>query len=126
MITQRKLITSAFIALFCLLLLPLTSIVQAQTVQESAVADTMLVTVEGTVLNFENDEPLSDITVTIVGEDKSAETDVEGKFTFENLKPGTYTFEINNSQYEMFSKEVEITPQDEENKKLKLILKPKY
>lgn len=126
MITQRKLITSAFIALFCLLLLPVTSIVQAQTVQESAVADTMLVTIEGTVLNFENDEPLSDITVTIVGEDKSAETDVEGKFTFENLNPGTYTFEINNSQYEMFSKEVEITPQDEENKKLKLILKPKY
>lgn len=126
MLTQRRLITSAFIALFGLLLLPVTSIVQAQTVQESTAADSMTVTVEGEVLNAYTDQPVSGITVTIVGENKSAESDNEGKFTFNNLNPGTYTFEINNSEFEMLSQEVEITTQDDENKNLTLKLIPKY
>jgi len=56
-----------------------------------------------------NNEPITFGNVTIKKNKKSVVTDFRGNYFFENLEPGTYTLEFAFLGYTTFTKEVEIT-----------------
>jgi len=58
--------------------------------KESTVSDSELTTISGQVLDQRNNETLVGVKVMLEGTDKVAYTDFDGKYSFENVKPGTY------------------------------------
>lgn len=58
--------------------------------KESTVSDSELTTISGQVLDQRNNETLVGVKVTLNGTDKVAYTDFDGKYSFDNVKPGTY------------------------------------
>jgi Carboxypeptidase regulatory-like domain len=63
--------------------------------------------VTGTVLK--NGNPVKDTTITIVGTNKVAQTDMEGNFTISRIKTGDYTIQATSKTGETLSKTVHIT-----------------
>ena len=62
--------------------------------------------ITGTVTK--NDTPLKGVTVTIVGTNKSAITDIDGHFTIARIKSGNYTVEATTAEGEKATKNVHI------------------
>ena len=72
--------------------------------------------VEGGVLDYESKKPLGNVTVTVFAnnkKEKSAFTDLQGNFSFEDLKPGTYKFVFEKEGYKKVTKEKTIIRADE-------------
>ena len=62
----------------------------------------------GIILHGESKKPLKDVTVTaylVSKKEKSVQTDDEGNYGFEELKPGTYKFVFEKSGYKRVTKE---------------------
>jgi hypothetical protein len=59
-----------------------------------------LVTVEGTVSDKISGESLTGVKVRLEGFDRIEYTDFDGKFSFENLKPGRYNFRVEFISYD--------------------------
>jgi hypothetical protein len=117
---KNSILSSIFAILFGLVLLPVNSTLQGQTIQASS--DNMI-TISGDVINADNNQPVPGVLVTIVGENKEVESNQRGKFSFNSLSPGKYTLKVDDPRYEEFSKDVELTSQDS-NKKVTIKLKP--
>lgn len=58
------------------------------------------VTVEGTVSDMVSGESLTGVKVRLEGFDRVEYTDFDGKFSFENLKPGRYTVKVEFISYD--------------------------
>ncbi|MBD3615409.1 MAG: carboxypeptidase regulatory-like domain-containing protein [Gracilimonas sp.] len=120
---KNSILSSVFAILFGLVLLPVNSTLQGQTIQASSDA---MITISGDVINADNNQPVPGVLVTIVGdvgENKEVESNQRGKFSFNSLSPGKYTLKVDDPRYEEFSKDVELTSQDS-NKKITIKLKP--
>lgn len=117
---KNSILSSVFAILFGLVLLPVNSTLQGQTIQASSDA---MITISGDVINADNNQPVPGVLVTIVEENKEVESNQRGKFSFNSLSPGKYTLKVDDPRYEEFSKDVELTSQDS-NKKVTIKLKP--
>ncbi len=83
-------------------------------------------TIEGTVLDASNGQALANVTVEIPRHNEKAQTDEQGKFSFENLDQATgttgeITLVVNHDGYQKLSKTVRV----ESSKQINLELKPK-
>lgn len=76
----------------------------------------------GTVVDDSTQQAIADVEVRIEAIDESATTDSEGNFSFDNLQPGTHTVSVSASDYEHWSREVEVV---DESKELNINLKKK-
>ena len=61
--------------------------------------DEVAILIKGNVSDKETGESLVGVKVQLKGTDFKAYTDLEGNFTFENVKPGEYTIESNYISY---------------------------
>lgn len=94
--------------------------------QQADTTQTTQNTIEGTVLDASNSQPLANVTVEIPKHDKETQTDDEGKFSFENISQsngitGEITLVINHDGYEKLSKTVSL----ESSNEIRLQLEPK-
>ncbi len=97
-----KIKLSAILALFVGLLFATTA-VKAQVQGESQAA-----AITGKVIDAETEQPVSGIELKIKGTQKTAETGQKGKFSFNQLKPGTHTITANPDGYKKVNKEVRL------------------
>ncbi len=70
----------------------------------------------GVILHGETRKPLKDVTVTaylVSKKEKSVQTDEEGNYGFEELKPGTYKFVFEKSGYKRVTKDKVVVKTDE-------------
>lgn len=100
----KKINLYAFVVLFVGLLFT-SNAVQAQAGQEQSESPEL----EGKVIDTQTSQPVQGIVLTIKGTDKTAETDAEGKFSFTDLEPGTYTLISNSEGYQEVLEEVQLT-----------------
>lgn len=99
--------SSLFVLLIGLILMPLE--ISAQDIESQQMAAAQI---NGQVIDAQTESPIPNVRVEMPVVGKTATTDEEGNFTFENLNPGKYTLEINHEGYEQFSKEVEVPGQE--------------
>lgn len=71
-------------------------------------------TLKGKVTDLISEEPLSGVSVTLKGTERSATSNEEGDYSISSLESGTYTVSVNHDGYEKYSKEVEIKSEDVE------------
>lgn len=70
----------------------------------------------GVILHGESKKPLKDVTVTaylVTKKEKTVQTDEDGNYGFEELKPGTYKFVFEKSGYKRVTKEKVVVKTDE-------------
>jgi iron complex outermembrane receptor protein len=65
--------------------------------------------ISGTITDITNGEVLINVTVQMEGTEKGTHTNFDGKFSFDNLEAGTYTFIASYIGYKSISKTVTIT-----------------
>lgn len=63
-------------------------------------ASVEMISVSGTVMDFDSGEVLTGVEVTIEGTDIKAYTDFDGNFIFDNMKPGKYNIIASYISYE--------------------------
>jgi len=65
--------------------------------------------ITGTVREAKTGDPLAGVNVALVGTNRGASTDAEGKYSIENIPDGTYTVRASYISYESVTKTVEIS-----------------
>ncbi len=68
--------------------------------KEHAADNSELTTISGQVLDQRTNETLVGVKVALKGTDKVAYTDFDGKYSFNNVKPGTYELTASYISYE--------------------------
>jgi hypothetical protein len=68
--------------------------------KENAADNSELTTISGQVLDQRTNETLVGVKVTLKGTGKVAYTDFDGKYSFENIKPGKYALTASYISYE--------------------------
>lgn len=68
--------------------------------KENAADNSELTTISGQVLDQRTNETLVGVKVALKGTDQVAYTDFDGKYSFENVKPGTYALTASYISYE--------------------------
>jgi len=68
--------------------------------KENAADNSELTTISGQILDQRTNETLVGVKVALKGTDKIAYTDFDGKYSFENVKPGTYALTASYISYE--------------------------
>lgn len=68
--------------------------------KENAADNSELTTISGQVLDQRTNETLVGVKVALKGTDKVAYTDFDGKYSFKNIKPGTYELTASYISYE--------------------------
>ncbi|MCM1080702.1 MAG: carboxypeptidase-like regulatory domain-containing protein [Muribaculum sp.] len=64
----------------------------------------------GTVIDADSKQPLDFVVVSLADRNLWAQTNAEGKFTFNNLAPGKYTIEVKYTGYKPYSETVNVIP----------------
>jgi hypothetical protein len=65
------------------------------------------VSLQGMVIDKDSKESLAGVTILIDGKEKSFYTDTDGKFTIDELTPGTYTMKVKYISYQEKELQVE-------------------
>ncbi len=77
--------------------------------------------VNGTVVDLSSGETLAGVAVSIEGTDTKVYSDLDGNFTINNIKPGTYNLVLSMISYKnSFVENVELLPNEKENLQVKL------
>ncbi|MEN6455395.1 MAG: carboxypeptidase-like regulatory domain-containing protein, partial [Prolixibacteraceae bacterium] len=71
-----------------------------ETKKEVATDNSELTTISGQILDQRTNETLVGVKVALKGTGKVAYTDFDGKYSFENVKPGTYALTASYISYE--------------------------
>lgn len=74
--------------------------------------DVSTATISGKVVKASTNEALSGVEVQLKGLDKKATTDQKGTYSFDGLKPGTYTVVVEAEGYKTWKKEVKLNSED--------------
>ena len=72
--------------------------------------------IQGSVVNAESKKPLRDVTITVFNsskKEKTAVSDCDGEYSFNDLKPGVYKFVFEKTGYRKVVKEKVIVKVDE-------------
>jgi len=83
--------------------------------------DDSTATLSGKVVKASSNEVVSGVDVQLKELDKKATTNQQGMFSFEDLKPGTYTVVVEADGYKAWKKEIKLSS---EGKTLDIKLKP--
>ena len=87
-------------ALLCLVAAPVVAHAQAQAHAQAPSQSTARVTVTGLAFDSLRGVPLANAFVTIAERSRSTTSDAKGRFTFDTLPPGTYTFAMQHAVFD--------------------------
>ena len=87
-------------ALLCLVAAPVVAHAQAQAHAQAPSQSTARVTVTGLAFDSLRGVPLANAFVTVAERSRSTTSDAKGRFTFDTLPPGTYTFAMQHAVFD--------------------------
>ena len=88
---------------------------------ETPIKPVAVSTVSGTVVDITSGETLAGVAVTIEGTDLKVYTDLDGNFTMNDIKPGTYNLILSMISYKnSLIENVELLPDEKEKMEIKL------
>ncbi|MGN8226204.1 carboxypeptidase-like regulatory domain-containing protein [Gracilimonas sp. BCB1] len=125
MSTLKKISTGLFAALFGVFTIAMTAQTTSPDQEYMQVEANEDVTLIGTVVDAETENPIPEVEVEVTKLDESLETNKEGEFITEDLTTGnTYTLKIDHEGYKEYEKKVKTTKMESPSIEVIIELEP--